>query len=276
MEHEGERCTKCSVECISSSVRSERWAHIESPVGLVHPLLFPRIAALLGLEIEEVDALVRGLVSLEAGQILRPALGQDPLHFRTDRRDRPGAEQLREHLRELAPDPEMLALGLRPEDLILDTIPITPPGLRPLQEMTGGQRLPGWESLAFKSLVGAILRLRRLNELDAPWIIRLNEVNRLQRLFETLLDALRVQKPSLPEDEPPEAASGAPPAPRRGRGSSLACAFVGPDRALVLQGGELRLFHLGEGRWKHLLAVGACSLRFVTADGRVAVLESGP
>ncbi|HEY8377597.1 MAG TPA: hypothetical protein VIK91_13975, partial [Nannocystis sp.] len=36
-EFAGESCPRCGVLCGERRLRGERWGHIESPIGLVHP-----------------------------------------------------------------------------------------------------------------------------------------------------------------------------------------------------------------------------------------------
>lgn len=159
----GTRCDKCGVLCGPSSTRGERWGHIASAVGLVHPRLAPRIALALGLRQSELARVLEYGVVLESdGRLVAPH--DDP------EIDERGAVRITTLLGDDA-------------DLMLSLVPVAPPLWRDTR------RDP--QDSAYASLVGRNLRLRRLLELNAPQILLDNERRMAQIAWDNLYKVVR-------------------------------------------------------------------------------------
>jgi len=163
----GQRCDKCGVLCGGRHLRGERWAHLESPVPLLHPRLAPRIARFLGCTAAEL----RDVFIYDA------ALGPDGGITRTDPEDFETASRGPLHVAG--------RLGERASQLLLTHIPVTPPAWR------GTRRDP--QDDAYARLLNRINRLDRLIELDAPDIILHNERRMTQEAFDRVYTAVRAE-----------------------------------------------------------------------------------
>ncbi len=162
--HRGTTCEKCGVLCGSSRVRGERWGHLMSPVGLVHPVLAPRIARTLGCSTRELLRVLAYEAELDQGGTVTPITFENehrgPLHI---------AERL----------------GPRADEWLLTRVPVTPPAWR------GTRRDPQDELYA--KLINRCNRLRRLLELNAPEIINDNERRMTQEAWDRLYAAVRAE-----------------------------------------------------------------------------------
>ncbi|MCP4355573.1 MAG: DNA-directed RNA polymerase subunit beta' [Proteobacteria bacterium] len=78
--------------------------------------------------------------------------------------------------------------GNKPEDMILDVIPVLPPELRPLVPLEGGRFATSDLNDLYRRVVNRNNRLKRLLELRAPEIIVRNEKRMLQEAVDALFD----------------------------------------------------------------------------------------
>ena len=78
--------------------------------------------------------------------------------------------------------------GTRPEWMILDTMPVLPPELRPLVPLDGGRFATSDLNDLYRRVINRNNRLRRLIELRAPDIIVRNEKRMLQESVDALFD----------------------------------------------------------------------------------------
>jgi hypothetical protein len=181
----GERCPKCGVEAISPRSREERFAHVDIPVPVLHPALAKLVAEALSWS----EADVRDVVFLrawidEAGRV-HPNGTED----RYEHLDRRGASIVRERLADISSGEladTLRAEGFKPEDLLIQRVPVVPPGDRPLVSMPGGHAMPGPDNLAYSSLIERRNRMARLLELNAPEIILAHEAAAVNERFAAL------------------------------------------------------------------------------------------
>jgi DNA-directed RNA polymerase subunit beta' len=78
--------------------------------------------------------------------------------------------------------------GNRPEWMILTTIPVIPPDLRPLVPLEGGRFATSDLNDLYRRVINRNNRLKRLMELNAPEIIIRNEKRMLQEAVDVLFD----------------------------------------------------------------------------------------
>ncbi len=78
--------------------------------------------------------------------------------------------------------------GNRPEWMILETIPVIPPDLRPLVPLDGGRFATSDLNDLYRRVINRNNRLKRLQELNAPEIIIRNEKRMLQEAVDALFD----------------------------------------------------------------------------------------
>jgi DNA-directed RNA polymerase subunit beta' len=87
--------------------------------------------------------------------------------------------------------------GNRPEWMILESLPVIPPDLRPLVPLDGGRFATSDLNDLYRRVINRNNRLRKLMELSAPEIIIRNEKRMLQEAVDALLDNGRHGKPVL-------------------------------------------------------------------------------
>ncbi len=78
--------------------------------------------------------------------------------------------------------------GNRPENMMLDVIPVIPPDLRPLVPLDGGRFATSDLNDLYRRVINRNNRLKRLQELNAPEIIIRNEKRMLQEAVDALFD----------------------------------------------------------------------------------------
>jgi hypothetical protein len=195
-KNRGERCPKCGVEAISASVRNERWAHISAAWPLLHPRLTPAIARLLGWKKDDVEKFHRFEAGIEGGH---PAVFCEEDVDWGEVASRSGPLVLQGLLADIQ-DPVLREAGFTPPDLLVWTIPVVPPGDRPLRKVivkgrdrwfpAHGEASIAKDNQAYASLFSRNSRLGRLLELEAPAIILAHEFRQLQESFVLLVDML--------------------------------------------------------------------------------------
>lgn len=83
----------------------------------------------------------------------------------------------------------------RPENMILQVIPVIPPDLRPMVQLDGGRFATTDINELYRRVINRNNRLKRLIEISAPEIIINNEKRMLQEAVDHLLDNDRTDKP---------------------------------------------------------------------------------
>ncbi len=78
--------------------------------------------------------------------------------------------------------------GLRPEWMILTTIPVIPPDLRPMVPLDGGRFATSDLNDLYRRVINRNNRLKQLVELNAPEVICRNEKRMLQEAVDALID----------------------------------------------------------------------------------------
>ncbi len=76
----------------------------------------------------------------------------------------------------------------RPEDMILETVPVIPPDLRPMVQLDGGRFATSDLNDLYRRVINRNNRLKRLLDLGAPEIIVNNEKRMLQESVDALFD----------------------------------------------------------------------------------------
>ncbi|MBO5336116.1 MAG: DNA-directed RNA polymerase subunit beta', partial [Lachnospiraceae bacterium] len=85
--------------------------------------------------------------------------------------------------------------GNLPEWMIMDTIPVIPPDLRPMVQLDGGRFATSDLNDLYRRIINRNNRLKRLLELGAPDIIVRNEKRMLQEAVDALIDNGRRGRP---------------------------------------------------------------------------------
>lgn len=82
----------------------------------------------------------------------------------------------------------MQAAGIKPSALALTVLPVIPPDLRPMVQLTGGRFATSDLNDLYRRVINRNNRLKKLIELNAPEVIRRNEMRMLQEAVDALID----------------------------------------------------------------------------------------
>ncbi len=86
----------------------------------------------------------------------------------------------------------------RPEWMVLDVIPVIPPDLRPMLQLDGGRFAASDLNDLYRRVITRNNRLKKLVDMNAPYVILMNEKRMLQEAVDALIDnGRRNNKPVL-------------------------------------------------------------------------------
>ncbi len=82
----------------------------------------------------------------------------------------------------------MQAAGIKPSSLTMTVLPVIPPDLRPMVQLTGGRFATSDLNDLYRRVINRNNRLKKLIDLNAPEVIRRNEMRMLQEAVDSLVD----------------------------------------------------------------------------------------
>jgi DNA-directed RNA polymerase subunit beta' len=82
----------------------------------------------------------------------------------------------------------MQRAGIKPNSMCLTVLPVIPPDLRPMVQLTGGRFATSDLNDLYRRVINRNNRLKKLIELNAPEVIRRNEQRMLQEAVDALID----------------------------------------------------------------------------------------
>ena len=82
----------------------------------------------------------------------------------------------------------MQLAGINPESMCLTVLPVIPPDLRPMVQLTGGRFATSDLNDLYRRVINRNNRLKKLNDLNAPAVITRNEMRMLQEAVDALID----------------------------------------------------------------------------------------
>src|SRR3989344_3433924 len=82
----------------------------------------------------------------------------------------------------------LINAGIRPEWMLITTLPVIPPDLRPMVQLDGGRFAASDLNDLYRRVINRNNRLKRLLELGAPEVITRNEKRMLQEAIDALID----------------------------------------------------------------------------------------
>ena len=82
----------------------------------------------------------------------------------------------------------MQRAGITPESMCLSVLPVIPPDLRPMVQLTGGRFATSDLNDLYRRVINRNNRLKKLIDLNAPEVIRRNEMRMLQEAVDALID----------------------------------------------------------------------------------------
>jgi hypothetical protein len=195
--HAGKTCDRCGVLIVDSGVRHRRTGHIELAAPVLHPWYASLLPERLGLSAEQLHVIVNygrvvvadsDTVDLVAGQII------DDGRILAGHRDNPGVRfalgaEAVEILLRTRPGPAM------PAGLILRSLPVLPPNLRPMLRRDSGSMMTSDLNDLYRRVINRNNRISRLQDLGAPPVIIHDERRKLQASVDTLLGNERCASP---------------------------------------------------------------------------------
>ncbi len=135
------------------------------------------------------DGFVAG-IGAEAARVLLEELDLEALdaELRADLKEATSDTKRKKLTKRLRVVEALRKSGNRPEWMILTTIPVIPPDLRPLVPLEGGRFATSDLNDLYRRVINRNNRLKRLMELNAPEIIIRNEKRMLQEAVDVLFD----------------------------------------------------------------------------------------
>ena len=82
----------------------------------------------------------------------------------------------------------MQRAGIKPESTCVSVLPVIPPDLRPMVQLTGGRFATSDLNDLYRRVINRNNRLKKLIDLNAPEVIRRNEMRMLQEAVDALID----------------------------------------------------------------------------------------
>ena len=82
----------------------------------------------------------------------------------------------------------MLSAGIDPSSMCVSILPVIPPDLRPMVQLTGGRFATSDMNDLYRRVINRNNRLKKLMDLNAPEVIRRNEQRMLQEAVDALID----------------------------------------------------------------------------------------
>ena len=82
----------------------------------------------------------------------------------------------------------MQRAGVKPESTCVSILPVIPPDLRPMVQLTGGRFATSDLNDLYRRVINRNNRLKKLMDLNAPEVIRRNEMRMLQEAVDALID----------------------------------------------------------------------------------------
>ena len=137
--------------------------------------------------------------------------------------------------------------GNRPEWMIMDTIPVIPPDLRPMVQLDGGRFATSDLNDLYRRIINRNNRLQKLLELGAPDIIVRNEKRMLQEAVDALIDnGRRGRAVTGPGNRPLKSLSDM----LKGKGGRFRQNLLGKrvdysGRSVIVVGPELKIYQCG-------------------------------
>jgi len=149
--------------------------------------------------LEKYGANFKAKIGAEAIRDLLKELDLDALcrKLRRDLEKSKDALNNRKALKSLKIVEDFKKSGNKPEWMIMETLPVIPPDLRPLVPLDGGRFATSDLNDLYRRVINRNNRLRKLMDLSAPEIIIRNEKRMLQEAVDALLDNGRHGKPVI-------------------------------------------------------------------------------
>lgn len=136
---------------------------------------------------------LRGMVTVGmGGAALKELLEQIDLHQLiadlTEEAEEAKGQRKKKLMKRLRLLESMERADIKPESMCLTVLPVIPPDLRPMVQLTGGRFATSDLNDLYRRVINRNNRLKKLIELNAPEVIRRNEQRMLQEAVDALID----------------------------------------------------------------------------------------
>ena len=134
-----------------------------------------------------------------------------------------------------------------PEWMVLDVIPVIPPDLRPMLQLDGGRFAVSDLNDLYRRVISRNTRLKKLIDMNAPYVILMNEKRMLQEAVDALVDNGRRNKPVTgPSGRPLKSlSSGLKGKQGRFRQNLLGKRVDYSGRSVIAVGPDLKMYQCG-------------------------------
>jgi DNA-directed RNA polymerase subunit beta' len=166
--------------------------------------------------------------------------------------------------------------GNRPEWMILDTIPVIPPDLRPMVQLDGGRFATSDLNDLYRRVINRNNRLKRLLDLGAPDIIVRNEKRMLQEAVDALINNGRRGRPVTgPGNRPLKSLSDLLTGKQgRFRQNLLGKRVDYSGRSVIVVGPKLKIYQCGLPREMAIELFKPFVMKKLVADGHAHNIKS--
>lgn len=138
---------------------------------------------------EEFQDLIKVEMGADAIKLMLEAIDVDELiEELTKEAEETKGQRKKKTLKRLRTLENMKKAGIEPRDMVLGVLPVIPPDLRPMVQLTGGRFATSDLNDLYRRVINRNNRLKKLNDLNAPEVIRRNEKRMLQEAVDSLID----------------------------------------------------------------------------------------
>lgn len=192
-------------ELTGSDTTGDRWSYIEAPEPMLNPVMEAPVKAVLGLTQKELDAIVRGDVEFEGekgGNALKKMLEKTDLKqvSNTAMHDiYSGSKTRRDNaVKRYGYAQAMLKHKVKPQDFMLDRIPVLPPRFRPITKQ-GDLILTNDPNYMYKAMMESIEDYKDSKEL--PEEMQKDSRAKMYNTFKALIGTTDPSQPELQQKQ---------------------------------------------------------------------------
>lgn len=138
---------------------------------------------------EELDELVEvGMGAKAIKQLLDEIDLEDLIDDLTEKAQKAKGQSHKKLIKRLKMLEGMYNAGIKPSNLMITILPVIPPELRPMVQLTGGRFATSDLNDLYRRVINRNNRLKKLFEMNAPEVICRNEMRMLQEAVDAIID----------------------------------------------------------------------------------------
>ena len=144
-------------------------------------------------EFRELPVEYRELIEVAMGgkaikQLLEAINLEELIEKLSEEADKAKGQRRKKLVKRLKMLESMQRAGIKPASMILNVLPVIPPDLRPMVQLTGGRFATSDLNDLYRRVINRNNRLKKLIDLKAPEVIQRNEQRMLQEAVDALID----------------------------------------------------------------------------------------